>query len=258
MTLHWHELSGPEVQDLSKKTEVAILPIGCVEMHGPHLPTGSDAIIAQRIAELIAERELAIILPTLYYNINDCMACYPGTLAFPPDVVKGIIEALCREAARNGFPKIAILVWHGDSDLVPKYWQLELLAEQNASDPIPFQVFTIVPYVNMETTKVPWETTRKDQGHACEHETSQVLAVRPDLVHLERLEKLPEGQGPFIQPHVPYATYQIPWIRQVPKGYIGFPHYSTVEKGHQCLEEIADWCAEIIHHIKTFDIDRDP
>ena len=92
MTLHWHEMSGPEVFELSKRTDIALLPMGCVEMHGPHLPTGTDILIAEQLAELIAKRELAIILPTLPYNINDCMTCYPGTLAFPPDIVKGIIS----------------------------------------------------------------------------------------------------------------------------------------------------------------------
>ena len=258
MTMHWLEMTGPEVRELAKSTDVALLPVGCVEMHGPHLPTGTDGLVAERLAELVAEREMAIILPTLYYNINDSMSCYPGTLAFPPDVVKGIIATLCREAARNGFRKIAVLVWHGDSDLIPKYWQLELLAEQNAQQQFPFQVFTIVPYGTMESTAVKWQSTRKDQGHGCEPETSYVMAVRPDLVHLDRLEDLPEGRGPFIQPHVPHATYQIPWIRRVPKGYIGYPHYATAEKGRQGLEEIADWCAEIIRKIKSYDMDQDP
>lgn len=257
MTMQWLEMSGPEVEALSRTTDVALLPMGCVEMHGPHLPTGTDGIQVQKLAELIAEREAAIILPTLYYNINDCMTCYPGTLAFPPGVVKGIIEALCREAARNGFPKIAVIAFHGDSDLVPKYWQLELLAEQNATR-FPFQLFVITPPLAVEGTSVHWETTRKDQGHGCEPETSYVMAARPDLVHLERLEPLPEGQGTFIQPSVPIATYQIPWIRQVPKGYIGFPHYATAEKGLQGLTDMADWCAGIVGKIKAHDMQKDP
>ena len=258
MTMNWLELSGPEVEELSHKTDVALLPMGCVEMHGPHLPTGADGLQVQKLAEIIAERESAIILPTLYYNINDCMACYPGTLAFPPGVVKGIIESLCREAARNGFHKIAVIAFHGDSDLVPKYWQLELLAEQNAAAQIPFQVFVIVPPLMVEPTSVHWESAAKDQGHGCEPETSFVMAARPDLVHLDRLEPLPGGQGIFIQSSVPGTTYQIPWIRQVPKGYIGFPHFATEEKGLQGLSDMADWCVEMIRKIKAHDIQKDP
>ena len=77
-TYKWHEMSGPAVAALAEETDVAILPIGCVEMHGPHLPTGTDAIQAEGMAELIAEWESAIILPTLYLNLNDEMVRYPG------------------------------------------------------------------------------------------------------------------------------------------------------------------------------------
>ncbi len=52
----WHELTGPDVAALARETQVALLPVGCVEMHGPHLPTGTDAIQAEGIAELIAAR----------------------------------------------------------------------------------------------------------------------------------------------------------------------------------------------------------
>ncbi len=72
-TYKWHELAGPEVAALARETNVAIIPVGCVEMHGVHTPTGADGIEAEGIAELIAQREPAIIMPTLYYNINDEM-----------------------------------------------------------------------------------------------------------------------------------------------------------------------------------------
>ena len=85
-TYKWHEMSGPEVASLAEQTQVAILPIGCVEMHGPHLPTGTDAIQAEGMAELIAEQEPAIILPTMYLNINDEMVRYPGTIAISPEL----------------------------------------------------------------------------------------------------------------------------------------------------------------------------
>ena len=48
----WAEMTGPEVAALAKETSVAVIPVGCVEMHGPHLPTGTDAISAERMAGL--------------------------------------------------------------------------------------------------------------------------------------------------------------------------------------------------------------
>ena len=86
--MHWHEMTGLEVAQLARQTDVAILPVGCVEMHGPHLPTGTDGFTAQKLADLIAEREPCIVLPPLFYNINHQMRKYPGTIGIPPDVVK--------------------------------------------------------------------------------------------------------------------------------------------------------------------------
>ena len=68
--MKWHELTGQEVADLAKTTDLAVLPIGSVEMHGPHLPTGSDSFIAEHVCERIAEEVPCIVLPTMYYNIN--------------------------------------------------------------------------------------------------------------------------------------------------------------------------------------------
>ena len=81
-TFKWHELTGPWVAALAQETDVAILSVGCVEMHGPHLPTGTDAFQAEGIAKLIAPLEPAIIMPTLFLNVNDEMPCYLGTIAY--------------------------------------------------------------------------------------------------------------------------------------------------------------------------------
>ncbi len=86
-------------------------------MHGPHLPTGTDAVRAEGTAEMIAELEPVIILPTLYLNLNDQMKAYPGTIAMSPRLVGDILRELCSEAARNGFRKIVFLIAHGGVDV---------------------------------------------------------------------------------------------------------------------------------------------
>jgi len=254
-THKWQELSGPEVAALAQETDVAILPIGCVEMHGSHLPTGTDSFQAEGIAELIAEREPAIIMPTLFYNINDEMTCYPGAIAISPELMARLYEELCSEAARNGFTKIVLLIGHGGSEEVTRFVHHSLL-HRRLGEKIGFTVFDLSFHLIARQSKV-LETPPTKQGHGCEVETSLVLRFRPDLVHLERLEPLPEGEGPLYPKTVEHTWYVIDWVRQVPKGYIGMPQLATPEKGAAIAELVAAECARIVRQIKNYDPTRD-
>ncbi len=57
-----------EVKEKIEKSKVAILPIGAVEAHGPHLPLGTDNFLAERLSERVAEKTGALVLPTLPYG----------------------------------------------------------------------------------------------------------------------------------------------------------------------------------------------
>ena len=254
-TSKWHELTGPEVAALAEETQVAILPIGCVEMHGPHLPTGTDAIQAEGMAELIAEREPAIILPTLYFNINDEMTRYPGTIAVSPELMARLYEELCCEAARNGFSKIVFLISHGGSEGVTRFVHHSFL-HRRLGERLGFSVFDLWYYSFIREAEF-LESGPEKQGHGGELEASLVARFRPELVHLERLKPLPAGDAPYYPKSVEHTWYTIDWIRQVPEGYHGEPQLATPEKGRRLAELAADACAEVIRRVKAYDPARD-
>lgn len=250
-TYKWHELTGPEVASLAERTNVAILPIGCVEMHGPHLPTGTDAFQAEGMAELIVEREPAIIMPTLYTNINDEMTRYPGTIAISPELMARLYEELCCEAARNGFTKIVFLISHGGSEDVTRFVHHSFL-HRRLHEQLGFTVFDLWYYSFINQAEF-LESSPEKQGHGGEMEASLVLRFRPELVHLERLKPLPEGDAPYYPKTVSHTWYTIDWIRQVPEGYHGEPQLASAAKGARLAEVAADACAEVIRRIKRYD-----
>ncbi|MFP3896875.1 MAG: creatininase family protein [Anaerolineales bacterium] len=138
-------MTGNEVKACAEVTDVALLPVGCVEMHRPHLPTGCDAYIAKKLAGMIAARESCIVLPTLYYNVGQMQRTNLATIAIPADVMVSLYEAICDEAARNGFRKIAILICHGSSEKAAYHLQ-DLLFERNRREdcqPKPYKVFVL-------------------------------------------------------------------------------------------------------------------
>lgn len=67
-----------EVKDKIRHFRAAILPIGAVEAHGPHLPLGTDNLLATRLADRLAERTESFVLPTLPYGQVWSLRNFPG------------------------------------------------------------------------------------------------------------------------------------------------------------------------------------
>lgn len=260
--MRWQEMTGDEVKAFAEVTDVALLPVGCVEMHGPHLPTGCDAYVAEKLADMVAAREPCIVLPTLYYNVGQMQRTNLATIAIPADVVVSLYEAICDEAARNGFHKIAILICHGSSEKAAYHLQ-DLLFERNRREDCPPKPYKVFVLYDLRGKRLGiswddlWETPPGKGGHGSESETSMAMAARPDLVHLDRLEPLPEGEGEVHRQTIPAADYQVDFVKVAPKGYCGWPHLATRQKGEEALTQLADGWAKVIRQIRDFDIQED-
>ena len=189
-SVRWAELTGPEVADLARSTDVAILPVGCLEMHGPHLPTSTDGIVAEGVSVRAAEMESAVVLPTLFYNVNASMKCYPGTVSVPPRMVANLCHVICEEAARNGFKKVVLFSAHGGCGTTGLV-QAELLERRTRGEPIDYSVFCVFIMTVLGTEGEQFD------GHGGAMESSLVLGVKPELVHLERVER--PGSGSFVR-----------------------------------------------------------
>lgn len=250
----WHESSGPDVAEFAKACDVALLPVGCVEMHGPQNPTGCDAFIANRICRLASEIEPCIVLPPIFYNINDQMKCYPGTISIPPRVVMDMYRAIFEECARNGFRKIAVLVAHGGSQVCLEVLQGELLEEETSGKPVGYQVFRIDSW-DVPGPEEPKETRKLMDGHGGADETSEVWDAAPGMVDISRVKG---EEGPYIRPEFAPAHYRVGWIRNVPKGFQGRPELASQERGEMLNRARAQKLAAIIRRIKSYSPDTSP
>src|SRR5438093_13152928 len=113
------DLTWEEVRDLDRARTVLILPVGAIEAHGPHLPLGSDIIIAQAMARAGAVRMeaqglRAAILPALPFTAATFGAGFAGTLSVQGSTVTGLIVDLARELTRHGFAALAVANAHLD------------------------------------------------------------------------------------------------------------------------------------------------
>src|SRR5439155_1648705 len=108
-----------EVRDLDRAKAVAILPTGALEAHGPHLPLGTDVIIAEAMARRAAEKLSArgyhaVLLPPLEYTAAEFAAAFPGTVSLRPSTVTALVVDVASSLGRHGFPVLAIANAHLD------------------------------------------------------------------------------------------------------------------------------------------------
>ena len=109
----WVALTWPEVRDLAQAGAVAILPVGAIEAHGPHLPLGTDLIIAGAMARDGAARLDrhgidAIVLPPFTYTPAPFAAAFAGTVSTPIVANTQILVAIARSVAQHGFRALAL------------------------------------------------------------------------------------------------------------------------------------------------------
>ena len=127
------ELTTPEVEAyLAEGGTTALLPVGCVEMHGPHMPIGTDSIVAKAFALRIAEAANGIVLPGVHYSWAGSTDGFAGTLAIEPELVYKTVESIALKAWKMGLRRLLLLsIHHGNHYplymLVRRIYEMHLL-----------------------------------------------------------------------------------------------------------------------------------
>ena len=110
----WENLRTDEFDSAIEKSKgVCILPIGCLEAHGIHMPLGCDVMHVTEVCKRAAEKEYVTIFPPLYFGEKSDGRAFKGTVIFPESLITEILFQCCNEIARNGFKKILIMNGHG-------------------------------------------------------------------------------------------------------------------------------------------------
>lgn len=110
--LRWDQLTGEEVHQRLKERRLVILPLGAVEAHGPHLPTGTDNLLAAAIAERVAERVGGVLLPLLPYGQVWSLQDFPGSLSISSETLANLVVELGMSLQRQGVALLALINGH--------------------------------------------------------------------------------------------------------------------------------------------------
>ena len=197
----WEELRQDEFAGAIESSKgVCVLPIGCVESHGIHLPLACDVMHVTHHAKLAAQREPVVVFPSIYFGEKAGAGEYPGTIIFPESLIQEILEQCCKEIYRNGFKKIIILNGHGGntsmlnnfarSSLLKKAGYIVFVASAGLFDSSPSKILNRVkdfPYLTAEDIQVlmAYTASSKKDGHGGFIETGWLLDARADLVRVD-------------------------------------------------------------------------
>jgi creatinine amidohydrolase len=227
-------MTWEEARDAGGPSSVAILPVGAIEAHGPHLPLETDVIIAQAMARSGAARLAArglrvVLLPPLTYTAAGFAQAFAGTLSLRPETATATAVDIAGSLARHGFGVLAIANAHLDPG--------HLASLDAAVTAIRRDVGLAVACPNLAVK--PWALRLSDEFksgacHAGQFETSIVLAERPELVREGVMAGLPanpaslsraikDGKRSFEEAGGDRA-------------YFGFPSQATAEEGRATIE----------------------
>jgi creatinine amidohydrolase len=228
-------LTQPEIAAQLKKNPLVILPQGSVEQHGPHLPTGTDIFASNIIGHAVAERMDGLLLPGGPLGVTPLHMPFEGTITLSPETYIRLVVETCASMAKHGAKYLLILNWH-ELNIPSLGVAADLLHRQHG-----------MTVLTVQACFVAEDMFGKDCGgltHGGEIEALAVLAYRPDLVHLDRIDYSSDySHGRKVDALRRTRAYQpvLADVRSIaPTGWYGSPQHATVEKAHRMVNEIAD------------------
>lgn len=227
----FEELTMLEVKEKVNGKSVAILPLGAIEEHGPHLPLSTDCIQPEHVAHEVAKKLDAFVLPILKYGNCQSTKNFPGTISLRFETLAMIVEDIICELGRTGFKNIVILSGHAGR----VHMTALKLACSRALEKHDLKLMVLSDY-DIAYTMAEIEIPVND-GHAGMIETSRIMALRPDLI---------KGTAKPHHPNFPEFRVLKHPEKHFPTGVMGDPQLATKEFGEKANKVIVERLAELI------------
>lgn len=250
------EMTWQEVNNLERST-VVLAQFGAMEQHGLHLPLQTDALIGAEIARRLdaACAGRLLVLPTQWLGLSTHHMSFSGTISASAETYLAMASETLGSIAHAGFKKVLVLNSHGGNVAA-----LEVVLTK-CRDRYPDTRMVAVTYWNAAAEPLRKLRESKDggMGHACELETSLVMAVRPDLVRRDRIQA--DGRwstSRFLGKDMlsgGSASVARAFADISANGGVGDPRTASAEKGEKFFAAIVDQLAELVRELESGKID---
>jgi creatinine amidohydrolase len=183
----WHEMSWPQIQSADRNLPV-VVPLGSCEQHGHHLPVMVDTLQVETIARDVesALRDRMLLTQTLWLGSSHHHKDFPGTLSVTPILYAQVIRQIAESVLNAGFKRLFFLNGHGGNRVPAGAALAELIATDDRADE---SHIALASWWEVAASAMPEAGMAQPVlGHACEFETSLMLEIRADLVHMDRIQ----------------------------------------------------------------------
>lgn len=207
MTQLLANMSSPEFADHAP--DLAFVPVGATEQHGPNLGMGVDYRIAEEVARLASSRcrRHNIVLPPIPFGLSDHHRGFPGTISISFDAFRSVCVEVALSLSRQGVDRIVFVNGHMGNMSALSVIVTELKYTHQVTAAIAF-------WMQQAKDEVEAHTKTKRWGHACEIECSVAAALTPELVREDALQP-----GDLIEQYKPYADNYEPFSLGVPMSF---------------------------------------
>lgn len=231
------DMAWPEIKEALRYIQLAIIPVGATEQHGPYLSLSCDSVRAEAFSKLLGKRlyPKVVIAPTISVAISPHHLAFPGTITLRPSTLIAVLKDYVSSLYHHGLRKFFILNSHGGNESTIKTAVTEITGE-----------YRDIKIASAQYTKLAPKAIKKNIksevfGHSCEREVSEILYLAP---HILRKDKLVKGEFkgmpyPFMSiggdpVNVPYTLEEL-----TSNGALGDATKAAREIGEEiCLEAL--------------------
>jgi creatinine amidohydrolase/Fe(II)-dependent formamide hydrolase-like protein len=249
----WGELSWRQARARIKKMDVALLPVGAVEQHGPHLPLDTDAFdadyLACRVAEACSDPK-PLVLPPISYGVSYHHADFTGTVSISNDTLAKMIYEIGMSVSRNGIRKLVIINGHGGNSPALNYAAQMINRDAH--------IFVCVDTGETSDVDIDKIVETPNDVHAGEIETSTELAVRPQLVQMDQAQKhIPEFSSRYLDFTSKRGVLWYAYTRKIsPSGVMGDPTKASAAKGERIWEIMIAHLVSLVEDLKRLTLEE--
>lgn len=250
----WSQFRTTEYGAVDADATIAVLPLAAIEQHGPHLPVGTDALIAAGMLDSVIAAlpdDLDVrILPVQAVGKSNEHLYAPGTLTLPAGMAIEAWTELGLSVHRAGIRKLVLVNAHGGNEEIMGIVARELRVR-----------------CAMLAVKTSWMRFGVPQGlfsddearigiHGGDIETSLMLHFRPELVDMAAAQDFPSlaAETRTRYRHLgPTGTHAFAWIASDlnPHGVVGNAAAATAEKGRRVAEHQARGFIELLQDVRA-------
>jgi len=241
--VHLSERTWTDAADAG--TDLAVLPVGSTEQHGPHAPLGTDVLTAEAVAEAGVERYdgEVVVAPAIPVGVAEEHRQFPGTLWVSEETFRSYVRETVDSLADHGWDRVVLVNGHGGNVDALREVAGRIVRRDDAYA-VPFTWFDSVG------------DHSADMGHGGPLETAVLRAVAPELVREDRIDEAREGASDGWGEWVSGVNLAFDSAEFSENGVVGDPDEGDAERGEELLDLAADALAALLDAIETRDVSR--